>query len=161
MSEQPPSYQQYGYGFGAGSGAGEFAGFWIRFLAALVDGLIIGIPFAFLNLAINDNFAVSSGIGGFGEAGVVSLLRNVAAALYFAYLEGGPTGQTIGKRLCNIRVVDEANGQPGIGPGRGFLRYLMSLVSGFALAIGYLWMLWDPRNQTWHDKVAHTYVVKV
>jgi uncharacterized RDD family membrane protein YckC len=37
----------------------------------------------------------------------------------------------------------------------------MKLVSGVALGLGYLWMLWDPNKQTWHDKVAKTYVVKV
>lgn len=160
MSDQPPGYQQYGYGYGEGASAGEMAGFWIRFLAALVDSLIIGLPFAFVNLAVNDSFSVSSGLGGLGEAAIVSLLRNVVSVVYFSFLEGGPTGQTIGKRVCNIRVVDIGTVQPGIGPGRAFLRYLMSLVSGFALGIGYLWMLWDPKKQTWHDKIANTYVVK-
>ena len=37
----------------------------------------------------------------------------------------------------------------------------MSIVSGLACGLGYLWMLWDPQRQTWHDKAAGTYVVRV
>jgi uncharacterized RDD family membrane protein YckC len=44
-------------------------------------------------------------------------------------------------------------GQP-IGYGRAFLRWLVSIVSFIVLFIGYLWMLWDPEKQTWHDKAA-------
>jgi uncharacterized RDD family membrane protein YckC len=36
----------------------------------------------------------------------------------------------------------------------------MSYVSQLALLLGYLWMLWDPNKQTWHDKVAQSVVVK-
>ena len=39
-------------------------------------------------------------------------------------------------------------------------RAAMKLVSGAVLGLGYLWMLWDAEKQTWHDKVAKTYVVK-
>jgi len=58
----------------------------------------------------------------------------------------------------NIRVVDVDTGGR-IDYGRALIRHLMSLVSGYACLIGYLWMLWDPEKQTWHDKVAGTYVV--
>jgi len=43
--------------------------------------------------------------------------------------------------------------------GRAFGRFAMSLVSGLVLLLGYLWMIWDSEKQTWHDKVARTYVV--
>jgi uncharacterized RDD family membrane protein YckC len=36
----------------------------------------------------------------------------------------------------------------------------MSIVSGAVIFIGYLWAFWDKNKQTWHDKVANTYVVK-
>jgi uncharacterized RDD family membrane protein YckC len=56
-------------------------------------------------------------------------------------------------------VLDADNGGP-IPYSRALIRYLMSLVSAFALLIGYLWMLGDARKQTWHDKVANTLVVR-
>jgi len=46
-----------------------------------------------------------------------------------------------------------------IGYGRAFVRWLVSLVSGFVILIGYLWMLWDSEKQTWHDKAANSVVV--
>ena|SRR5437868_7588304 len=155
--QQP--YQQYGYGYGYGVYA-EYAGFWIRFLASILDGLIVGIPLAILFAAANGGLFVASGTIGPGEQLTQYLARIGIACVYYALLEGGPSGQTLAKRLCNIRVVDAESGQPGVGAGRAAGRNLMSLVSGYALGIGYLWMLWDPRKQTWHDKVARTIVVK-
>jgi uncharacterized RDD family membrane protein YckC len=58
----------------------------------------------------------------------------------------------------NIRVID-ANTGGSIGYGRAAIRWLMKIVSGLACLIGYLWMLWDKEKQTWHDKVAGSYVV--
>lgn len=57
-----------------------------------------------------------------------------------------------------IRVVSRG-GQP-VSVGMAFVRALMKIVSEVVLLLGYLWMLWDPNKQTWHDKVAGTYVVK-
>jgi uncharacterized RDD family membrane protein YckC len=48
-----------------------------------------------------------------------------------------------------IRIVT-ADGTP-VPVGMAFAR---------AAGVGLLWMLWDPNKQTWHDKVAKTYVVK-
>jgi uncharacterized RDD family membrane protein YckC len=156
--QQP--YQQYGYGYGYGGGYAEYAGFWIRFLASFVDGLIVGLPLAILFAATNGGLFVTAGTIGPGEQLAQYLARLAITVAYYALQEGGPSGQTLGKRLCNIRVVDAETGQPGVGPGRAAGRNLMSIVSSWALGIGYLWMLWDPKKQTWHDKVARTIVVK-
>jgi len=42
----------------------------------------------------------------------------------------------------------------GRSVSRAFVRWLVSIVSGAVIAIGYLWMLWDRDRQTWHDKAA-------
>jgi len=78
---------------------------------------------------------------------------------YFTYFHSTPAGQTVGNRVMGIRIVDSGTGYH-LDYVRALLRWLMSYVSGIALLIGYLWMLWDPYNQTWHDKVANSYVVK-
>ncbi len=80
--------------------------------------------------------------------------------MYFSLLEGGATGQTLGKKICSIRVVDVTTHQPGIGPGRGCGRYFGRILSSIPLGLGYFWMLWDRNKQTWHDKLASTLVVK-
>jgi uncharacterized RDD family membrane protein YckC len=93
--------------------------------------------------------------------GILGFVLAVFAGLaYFSYFEGSSSGQTIGKRAMSIRVVDATTFGP-IRPGRAALRYVGRLVSGIALFIGYLWSLWDPEGQTWHDKIAGTYVVPV
>lgn len=58
-----------------------------------------------------------------------------------------------------VLVLDENDGSY-IGTKRAVYRGLMSYVSQIALFLGYLWMLWDPKKQTWHDKVAKSVVVK-
>ena len=57
--------------------------------------------------------------------------------------------------MLGIRVVDVRDriGEP-IGYGRAALRWLVSIVSALVFLLGYLWMLWDSKKQTWHDKAA-------
>lgn len=120
-----------------------FAGFWIRFAAALIDGLLLGVLTALVQAIVN---------GG-------GLLGFVVAGGYFTYFHSTPAGQTVGNRVVGIRIVDSDTGGH-LDHVRALLRWLMSYVSGMAIFIGYLWMLWDPYKQTWHDKVAHCYVVR-
>ncbi|HEU0318685.1 MAG TPA: RDD family protein, partial [Solirubrobacteraceae bacterium] len=74
--------------------------------------------------------------------------------------EGGPTGQTLGKRALGIRVVSFDTGGP-IGYPRAFLRYIGRIIDFLVLLIGFLWMLWDREKQCWHDKLASDVVVPV
>jgi len=122
----------------------ERSGFWRRFAAAFIDGIALGIVNAILRVVLGD-----AGVG----------LGLVASAAYFTYFHG-TTGQTPGDAALGIRVVDlsRGTGKP-IGYWRAFLRWLVSIVSAFVLLLGYLWMLWDGENQTWHDKAAGSIVV--
>ena len=90
-----------------------------------------------------------------GIAYVLTLLIGIG---YFVYFEGGPTGQTLGKKALGIRVIDARAGGP-IGYGRAFLRYIVEAIFSGILLLGYLWMLWDREKQTWHDKAATSVVV--
>jgi uncharacterized RDD family membrane protein YckC len=146
---QPYGYQQQGYGYSYGPTGANPAGFWARFGAALLDGLIIGIPTRIVIAAVG------------GSTAFLQVLSIVVGVLYYGLLEGGATGQTIGKRALGLRVVDATTFQPGVGTGRGIGRYFARWLSGLALGLGYLWMLWDPQKQTWHDKLSNTRVVKV
>ncbi len=128
---------------GARAASGPRAGFWIRFGAALIDGIILAVVNVLLTLALK----------GAGQA--VSLLVGIA---YFGYLEGSASGQTLGKRAVGIRVISFATGGP-IGTGRALLRYVGRFVSAIVIFVGYFWMLWDKENQTWHDKFAGAVVV--
>ena len=119
------------------------AGFWIRFGAALIDGILISIVTVPLQLGLN------------GTGYALSLLVGIA---YYTYCEGGERGQTIGKAACGIRVRSIDDGGP-IGYTRGFLRYIGRILSTIPFLLGYFWMIWDPQKQTWHDKIANSVVV--
>jgi uncharacterized RDD family membrane protein YckC len=82
----------------------------------------------------------------------------LTAIAYYTLLEGGARGQTAGKRLIGIRVIDLARGGP-IGYGRAFVRTIGRALSSLIFALGYLWALWDREKQTWHDKLAGSIVV--
>jgi uncharacterized RDD family membrane protein YckC len=146
---QPGTYgqqQEPGLGPVTGRGpSGPRAGFWRRFAAALLDGIIVGIAFGILYAALK----------GVGYA--LGILIGIA---YFVYFEGGPTGQTLGKKALGIRVIDFATGGP-IGHGRAFIRYIGRIASEIPILLGYFWMLWDKEKQTWHDKFAGSVVVPV
>ena len=124
--------------------SGPRAGFWKRLAAWLVDGVVLLLPLLVLIAAVGPE-----------AARTLSLLVSVA---YYTLLEGGPTGQTLGKRALGIRVIDLRIGGP-IGPGRAFIRWIGRFVSGLVVGLGYLWMLWDKEKQTGHDKMAGAVVV--
>jgi uncharacterized RDD family membrane protein YckC len=127
--------------------SGPRAGFWVRVGAQIIDSLVIGIPAAIILVAL--------------DSAVGYLVAVVLGIAYFVYFEGGPTGQTLGKKALNIRVIDLRAGGP-IGYGRALVRYLVEAIfSGNVLLLGYLWMLWDREKQTWQDKAANSVVVPV
>jgi uncharacterized RDD family membrane protein YckC len=133
------------FGAAGGTGAsGPRAGFGLRLVAAIIDGIVVGV--AALVLRVILGMAAGNGLGLLVSAG------------YYTYFEGSPSGQGIGKRAVGIRVYDFTSGGP-IGYGRAFIRWVVRLISAFACLIGYLWMLWDKEKQTWHDKAANCVVV--
>jgi uncharacterized RDD family membrane protein YckC len=125
--------------------SGPRASFGRRFVAALVDGLLLGVVGGVF-------YAVSRPLGY-----AVQILLTIA---YLTYLEGSPSGQTIGKKVMGIRVIDFQTGGP-IGYGRAFIRWIGRYVSAIPCLLGYFWMLWDKEKQTWHDKFANAVVVPV
>lgn len=153
-----PAYgtSQVGYGYAQAVGA-PLAGFWTRFFALLVDGIIVGIPVAIVLAVLGIEATNDNGGTNFGY----QVLTFILMSPYFFLLEGSEKGQTIGKRILGIQVVDEATLQPGIGTGKAAARYFSKFLSNILCGLGYLWMLWDDQKQTWHDKLGKTKVVKV
>ncbi len=130
----------------------QLAGFGARLLALILDGIITGIIGAILG-------GVAGATGSTALAALAQLVSLVIGVAYAVYFISTPRGQTPGMMALSIRAVDEATGAR-VSVGKAFARWAMSLVSGLAIALGYLWMLFDDRNRTWHDMVAGTLVVK-
>jgi len=137
-----------------------YAGFWRRFLALLIDGIILGVVGGILSSVLG--LGSSSAGGGsasfnFGTGG--TLLNIVLDLIYFTLMIALVNGKTIGGMALGIRVVP-ADGGDKVSIGKALIRAVVAYVSGLVLLLGYLWMLWDSNKQTWHDKAAGTYVVK-
>lgn len=139
----------------------EYAGFWRRFLANIIDtlilsvfGFLLGISFGFLTVFLNDSTA------GVVIRSVVNLISYAVTIFYYIYFIGAK-GQTLGKMAMGIKVVKlPDNSNPGYLSA--FLREIIGkILSAFVILLGFFWMLWDPKKQTWHDKIANTVVIKV
>lgn len=117
------------------------AGFVVRVAASVIDGLIVGT----INFVLGITF-------------VLAILGLIVPWVYSIILLLKTDGQTLGKKLFNLRVVRE-NRRP-MNFTSAFLREILGkFVSGLLFGLGYLWVIWDLKKQAWHDKVARTYVV--
>ncbi|MEE2888632.1 MAG: protein kinase [Planctomycetota bacterium] len=132
----------------------KHAGFLVRFLACLIDGLITTAISAPLGYAAWSDFVL---FDDHAEDPSFSLISLVIAGIYTIGF-WVKKGATPGKMLFSIRVVDLRGNIPSLGAC--VVRYLGYILSGCVCLLGYLWMLWDPESQTWHDKMASTYVVQ-
>lgn len=155
--------------------ATEYAGFWVRFGAYIIDSIIIGIPagiVSFIGMFIvmgttsdidrimndpaympSDGEAVAF-VGGYL---VVTLVIFLITVLYFAILHSSKWQATVGKKLVGIKVTD-LNGNR-ISFWRAFGRLLAMCLSGI-LAIGYIMAAFTEKKQGLHDMIAGTLVVK-
>ncbi len=82
----------------------------------------------------------------------------ILSLVYFTYFHSA-TGQSIGKGLLKIKAI-QTSGEP-LNFKIAFIRWGGYFISGLAMYLGFLWVLFDKNKQGWHDKIAGTYVVKV
>jgi uncharacterized RDD family membrane protein YckC len=146
----------------SGAIALEFAGFWRRLAAFIIDAIILSVissalfPFKWFGWAdlLNGNWywVIFS---------ILAVSNMVNVLIYVAYYAGFLTwsGQTPGKILLNIKII-RTNGS-NITMGYSLLRCLGYIISIIMLGIGFLWIAFDPHKQGIHDKIADTYVVKL
>jgi len=87
--------------------------------------------------------------------GAVGLILGLAA-LYNFYMTG-LLGQTVGLRVCGLRVISTRGTTPG--PARGLLRFLAICLSVLPAGLGWLWCLFDRERRALHDHLAGTYVI--
>ena len=92
--------------------------------------------------------------------GFVTLTVWLVGPLYSWLMIGLNGGRTLGKMAMGTKVVNE----DGVAPSllTAFVREVIGkFVSAIVLGLGYIWILFDPKFQGWHDKIAGTYVIKV
>lgn len=136
--------------------AGEpvLAHFGWRLLAFLAD--VVNLLALFMVMALGASILVWT----WAPDAVAGLSMVVIAALTIWYrVKWEGMGGSPLRRSMGVWIVDATTLQP-IGTRRGLVRALVRLVSEFVLYLGYLWMIWDPKRQTWHDKAVNSIVVK-
>lgn len=139
----------------------EVVGFGRRLAASLLDGLLLGFLTFILVTVIG--FVILL-IDIFRPDQVVpfdTFIIVAAAILSLVYYVGywSTSGQTLGKTMLGLKVVDRTGSPPATG--KAVLRYLGYLISAAIFSLGFVWIAFDQKRQGWHDKIAGTYVVEV
>jgi uncharacterized RDD family membrane protein YckC len=132
----------------------EYAGFWRRVAAVLIDGLILSVVTVPAGLSMGDGDPTGPGTL---SPGLVTL-STVVQWLYYALLESSSKQATVGKMALGIRVTDLDGGRISFGRATG--RYFGKFLSGLILGIGFLMAAFTERKQALHDLLAGTLVVR-
>jgi uncharacterized RDD family membrane protein YckC len=85
-------------------------------------------------------------------------LASLGWTIYNRWYQAGTTGQSLGKKVLNLRLVSEQTGQP-IGTLMAFVRDICHIIDAVICYIGFLFPLWDAKRQTIADKIVKTVVV--
>jgi uncharacterized RDD family membrane protein YckC len=140
--------------------AGTPATFAQRLIAVLIDFAIVLAAFIPALIVVLIAGQISGVLGFLAGLGLYVLV--FAAALYM-YIGGiGTTGQTPGKRMQGVKVVDDNGGM--LGMGGAAVRYIVSAIFNSILCglpVGSLWMLFDSEKKTLYDKVLNDQAIQV
>ena len=137
--------------------SGSYASFGARLGAAIVDGLVFSIPTFVLYGSLIAAASAES-----WPLFIVGFFASIGLSIYLfvRYLQKmSRSGQSWGYSAVGIYLVGRSSCRP-ISAGAVFGRSMARLISAAPCYLGYFWMIWDPDNQTWHDKMLNTIVVK-
>jgi len=150
----------------------QYAGFWIRFVALIIDSIILGfVSFVLMMPLLGALGLTAVGMGDISdmeETAMLGLLAGFGTTLYisnfiitwlyYSLLQSGKWQATLGKKAVGIKVTD-LNGER-ISFLTATLRYFGKIISGMIMLIGYLMAAFTAKKQALHDLIASTYVVK-
>jgi uncharacterized RDD family membrane protein YckC len=159
----------------ASYGGVAYAGFWLRFVAHLIDGVISGVGFLILLIPlfiltgagaalskigsgedIGNDAAAFLGLGFiFGFFGIILLV----SWLYYALSESSSWQGTVGKKLLNLQVTDMSGQRISFGRASG--RFFAKMITGMIpLLIGYIMAGFTEKKQAVHDMIASCLVLR-
>ncbi|RPH49921.1 MAG: RDD family protein [Desulfobacteraceae bacterium] len=134
----------------------EYVGFWLRLIATIIDVIIITAIILPLLLAIYGKSYFDPGelIKGPSDFLISYVLPAVAVIILWRYKAATP-----GKMLISARIVDAKTFDRPV-TGRLIIRYFAYILSAIPFCIGFIWIAFDKKKQSWHDKLAGTVVVR-
>lgn len=128
------------------------AGFWIRFIALIIDSIILGIVQFVIQIVFNGFIDPEFSIV------ITSIVNLIIAILYFVWFQTNNNGQTLGKKVTGIRVTNLEGERVTIG--KMVLREIVGkTISTLILFIGFL-MAAGKQKRALHDYVAKTIVIR-
>ncbi len=145
------------------------AGFPVRLVANLIDILPLSFAIAavyYVLLGFGDTLSRYFEARDDIEARFAFLrqrnqIQNLTFLIYIVYsslMESSSWQATLGKKLLGLRVTDLYGNRLSIG--QAFGRNLSKIISSLPCALGYLWAIWSPTKQAWHDSIAKALVIK-
>ncbi len=140
-------------------GSWEYAGFWVRVGASVIDNIILSlIAFPLLFAFYGDEAFVrpedSSFVQGPADFIISWIFPAIAIILFWIYKSATP-----GKMIMQMKIADTITGKPP-SQAQCVGRYLAYFASALPLGMGFLWVAFDKKKQGWHDKLAGTVVIK-
>ncbi|MGH2921595.1 MAG: RDD family protein [Gaiellaceae bacterium] len=129
----------------------EYAGFWRRFAAYVIDNILIYVVAFILGFILG-------AIGGDGGIVIAYVVAIVGTFGYFAWFESSESQATVGKMALGIQVTDLQGNR--ISFGRALGRTFAKILSALILYIGFIMAAFTEKKQGLHDMIAGTLVVK-
>jgi uncharacterized RDD family membrane protein YckC len=148
---------------GQAVGTLRYAGFWIRLVAVMIDGILLGVVTSLIELPLTILILPRSGFNPTtltpSVLGLTALetLINVAIACAYEVYFIQKRGATIGKQAVSLKVV-RPDGS-GIPLGLAFGRYFAKWINSFTLLIGYIMAGFDEQKRALHDRICDTRVI--
>jgi uncharacterized RDD family membrane protein YckC len=134
----------------------EYAGFWVRVGASLIDTVLMLIVTTPLIVAVYgwDSLFTDTLLRGPLDLVISWIFPAAAVILFWIYKQATP-----GKMALSLRVVDADSGAP-LSSRQSIVRYLGYFVAMIPLGIGLIWVGFSSKKQGWHDLLANTVVVR-
>jgi len=136
----------------------QYAGFWIRALASIIDTvllIIVLIPLFLLIYGV-DGMAAEDTATSPLELLITYVLAPLVVILFWHYKSATP-----GKIMLRLKIINLNESGPKLGVGQSIGRYVGYYLSSIVLGLGFIWIAFDKKKQGWHDKLAKTIVVRV
>lgn len=136
----------------------KYAGFWIRFVAFIIDYVLLSAVIIGIAILLGISFRDFSPEESISTILGFQLAVYVVRWLYFALMESSSKQATLGKMVLRIIVTDEAGKRISFGRATG--RNLAKIISEYIIYIGYIMIAFMKKKQGLHDLLASTLVIK-
>jgi uncharacterized RDD family membrane protein YckC len=110
----------------------RYAGFWVRFVAYIIDAIIMGV--------------------------LCATVIGIIVAIPYMPVMWWKKGATLGQMALGLKVVRAVDGGP-ISGSAAVIRLIGMIIGAWVLYLGLIWVAFEPRKRGWHDMMAGTVVI--